>query len=87
MNEKRVIVYQLVLTMLSFLLLIFLTSTLAGMGLIDLEYLDQEIENDNPLVIYPIVAIFIGGSVIMGALLTRMKLERVQKVENDEDHD
>lgn len=59
--------------------LIGFTASLADEGIIDLDYLNQEIDNDNPWVIWSVFIIFFILPMIAGHILAVFKMKQRKK--------
>ena len=72
-------IYFSLFLVLSFWVTLGFTGILADTGMIDLEYLDNEIENDNWYVIGGIFIIFVILPVWVAHILTVYKMEQIEK--------
>lgn len=72
-------IYFSLFLVLSFMTIIGFTGALADAGIIDLEYLDQEIDNDNWIVIYGIFIVFLALPIFLAHFLTIYKMRIIDK--------
>lgn len=68
---------------LSFCLILFIMGAANDLGIIDLEYINQEIDNDNYVVTYVFLIVCLFLPMWMAHILTTFKMERKKKVENN----
>ena len=72
-------IYFSLFLVLSFWVILGFTGVLADTGIIDLEYLDQEIENDNWYVISGMCIVFLALPILIAGILTDYKMEQIEK--------
>lgn len=72
-------IYFSLFLVLSFITIISFAGCFANVGIIDLEYLDQEIENGNEIVSYGILMVFVVLPIYLAHILTIYKMRRIEK--------
>lgn len=72
-------IYFSLFLVLSFMAILGFAGALADVGIIDLEYLDQEIENDNEIVTYGILMVFVVLPIYLAHILTIYKMRKIEK--------
>lgn len=72
-------IYFSLFLVLSFMAIIGFAGALADVGIIDLEYLDQEIDNDNWIVIYGVLIVFVVLPIFLANFLTIYKMRIIDK--------
>lgn len=65
---------------LSFCLILCIIGAASDLGIIDLEYINQEIDNDNWVVIYTFLIVCLFLPMWMAHILITFKMERKKKV-------
>lgn len=68
---------------LSFCLILLIIGAANDLDIIDLEYINQEIDNDNHVVTYVFLIVCLFLPMWMAHILTTFKMERKKKVKNN----
>ena len=80
-KSTLIFLYFLFYFFLSFCLIVCIIGAADDLGIINLEYINQEIDNDNWVVTYTFLIVCLVLPMWMAHILTTIKMERKKKVE------